>query len=112
MVWSGKMNEAGDGKESGELVESLYELYTRFGEPDGISFLDGRLSLGWRPAATGLDRHEKISVDAKLLYYLSWPAWNSCQIHFDIDGHELVVKSSGGEVWSRIDDVAGSGEGP
>lgn len=101
----------GDDKKSNELAESLYQLYTRFGKPDTISLLDGRLSLSWRIAPPSLARYEEISMDAELLHYPSWATWSSSQINVYLYGDELTLKSARSKVRARINDLASTGKG-
>lgn len=101
-----------DHEEIQELVKSIHALYQRFGEPDDISFLDGRVRLSWRAASSGLDRYEEIPVDTELLYNTSWSAGSSSEIHIHFNGDVLIITSQGGEVWSRIHDLAEASKEP
>src|SRR6516164_11550950 len=102
----------GDEQKISKLAESLYQLYSRFGEPDRVSLLDGRLSLGWRTSSAGVDRYEEVSMDAKLLCYPRRSPRGRGEVHLYINGYESPDTSAFDPVRPRIDDMASSSQGP
>jgi len=106
-----QVSEGGDGEKIRKLAEDIHSIHQRLGKPDYISFLDGGIHFSWGSSPPGLDRYEEISMDPELLHYLSWTAGSSGEIHVHLDGNELVIKSSRGEIRARIDDLASTGQG-
>lgn len=107
------MNEGIEGaKKLPKLAKSIRGVHSRQRIPDTISFLDWRVNPCWRAASPGLDRHEEISVDPKLLYYLGWATRSCCKVYLYINGYELARKGLGCEVWTRIHDMAEASEIP
>lgn len=95
-----------NGKELPKLAQSIHDVHARLRIPDIISFLDGRIHLSWRFAPQSVDRYEEVSVDAKLLHYLSWATRSGREEYLHQHGYELTQQSPGSEIWSRVGHMA------
>src|SRR5215831_10870907 len=85
-----------------QLAKGLYELYSRFGEPDELSLLDRCICARWRTTAARLDRYEEIPVDPKLLYNSGGTPGGRCKINLNFYGYELALTSTRGQIWAGI----------
>ena len=106
------MSEGGNGEKVGKLVEVIYAIYQRFGEPDYISFLDGSIHFSWGSPAQGLDRYAEIPVDPELLHHPSRTAGGGREIDFDLYGNESISESTWSKIWAGVYDLASPGQGP
>ena len=100
------MSEKTHGEEILKLAKSIYQLYTRLGEPEHLSFLDGCIYLGWSTTPARLDRYEEIPVDPKFLHYLGGTSRDRRKIYLHLYGYELVVTNKGGQIRAGIYDLA------